>query len=96
MLTFPPFFLYYFPFFMYLPTKSEIIGLNETGILYIFLYYYLLILGREEGRKREKEKYWSVFLPIYAFIGCFFYVPWSGIEPATLVYWGDILTNGAT
>lgn len=57
MLTFPPFFLYYFPFFMYLPTKSEIIGLNETGILNIFLYYYLLIFGREEGRKREKEKY---------------------------------------
>lgn len=37
-----------------------------------------------------------LFPLIYAFIGCMLYVPWLEIEPITLAYWYDALTNGAT
>ena len=37
-----------------------------------------------------------VYFSIYAFIGWFLHVPWSGIEPSTLVYQDDALTNWAT
>ena len=37
-----------------------------------------------------------LFYFFYAFIGCFLYVPQPGIKPATLIYWDDALTNGAT
>ena len=43
----------------------------------------------------EREKQQFVDLLIYAFVGCFLYVPWPGIEPATLVYQDDVLTNWA-
>ena len=60
--------------------------------LILFLDFYLLILDREERRKggrkgeREREKHRCVFQLTYAFTGCFLYVPWPGIEPATLAY----------
>ena len=40
-----------------------------------------------------REREWFVVPPIYAFSGCFLYVPWQGIEPATLVYPDDALTT---
>ena len=43
-----------------------------------------------EGRGRERN---NDLLLIYAFIGCFLYVPRLGIEPVTLAYWDDALTN---
>ena len=51
----------------------------------------------ERGRRgKEKEKYWFVVPLFYAFIGCFLYVHWLGIEPATLAYLDVALTNWAT
>ena len=43
-----------------------------------------------------RETHWFIVPLIDAFIGCFFYVPWLGIEPTTLVYRDDALTNWAT
>ena len=48
-----------------------------------FTYFYLLIWERGERQ--------SVVPLIYAFIGCFLYVAWLEIEPATLVYRDDTL-----
>ena len=43
--------------------------------------------GKERERERERERETPVCVPlIYTFIGCFFYVPWLGIKPVTLVY----------
>ena len=48
---------------------------------------------------RERREAWGLceteekFLLIYAFMGCFLYVPWWGIEPTTLAYQDDALTN---
>ena len=46
-----------------------------------------LILSRERGKER------FVIPLIYAFIGWFLYVSWPGIEPTTLAYRDDALTN---
>ena len=45
---------------------------------------------------REREKHLFVIILTYAFIGCFFYVPWPEIEPTKLAYQDDTLTNLAT
>ena len=61
-------------------------------------------------RKKKKElqelkklfiDFWErnvdLLFPLFcAFIGCFLYVPWTGIEPAALAYWDNALTNWAT
>ena len=44
----------------------------------------------------EREKHQFVVPLICAFIGCFLYVPWPRIEPATLAYWDNTLTNWAS
>ena len=56
----------------------------------------LLIFFLEREKKREREKHQFVVPHIYAFIGWFLYVPWLGIEPATLAYWDDAPTNWAS
>ena len=54
-------------------------------------YYFVIDFRlREEGK--ERNIYFVVPL-IYEFIGWFQDVLWPGIEPATLVYWNDALTN---
>ena len=60
----------------------------------IFLYF--LILQRERERERERERDRFVASLMYAFIGCFLYVPWLEIEPPTLVYQDDSLINWDT
>ena len=45
---------------------------------------------------REREKHQFAVPLIYVFIDSFLHVLWSGIEPATLAYWDDALTNSAT
>ena len=64
----------------------------EFHWLFNFLSFCLLILERKGG---ERERHWFVVPLVYAFIGWFFYVPWPRIEPITLVYWDDTLTNWA-
>ena len=45
------------------------------------------------GRERERNNDFIIPL-IYEFIGwLILYVPWPGIEPTTLVYQDDALTN---
>ena len=58
-----------------------------------FLTYWF---EREEGKEEGREKERIVGPLIYAFIGWFLYVPWPGIELATLVYGEGTLTNWAT
>ena len=43
-------------------------------------------------REREREIYFVV-LPIHAFIDCFLYVSWLGIEPAIFAYQDNTLTK---
>ena len=45
-------------------------------------------------REREAERF--VVLLIYAFIGSLLYVPWPGIEPATLAFGDNALSRGVT
>ena len=52
------------------------------------------ILEREGETERVRHQF--VVSLIYAFIGWFLYVSWPEIEPETLVYWGDTLTNWVT
>ena len=59
-----------------------------------FLFICLVVWEGVGGRERERHQF--VVPLIYSFIGWFLYVPWLGIEPATLVYWDDALTNWAT
>ena len=67
------------------------IFLKQCNKVHFHLIFYLLIL---EG-KGEKET--SICFPlIYTFIGCFLYVPWPGIEPASVVYSDNALTNWTT
>ena len=73
---------------------------KKWDINYSYFIFYLLILqrGREGGREereRERETSIFVFLLMYTFIGWFFYVCWTGIEPTTLAYWDNALTNWA-
>ena len=58
----------------------------------IIFYSFLNWFYRERGR----EKHWFVIPLIYAFMGCFLYVPWLGIESTTLLYQDDTLTSWAT
>ena len=51
----------------------------------IFLKLFIL------ERVCKKEKHWFVVPVIYAFIGCFLYVPWLKIKPAILM-----LSGGST
>ena len=44
----------------------------------------------------KREEYWLLVPLLYAFIGWHLYMPWPGIEPSTLVYWDNSLTNWAT
>ena len=62
-----------------------------------FLFFYLLIQewGKRETDK-EREKHQFVVPLIYAFIGWYLYVPWPVIQPATLVYWDNALTDWDT
>ena len=57
---------------------------------------FLKLIFREGERKKQREKHRFVVPLIYAFIGWFLYVPWFGIEPTTLAYRDDALTNWAT
>ena len=56
----------------------------------------------KDGRKeknidfRKRKKHQFVVPLIYAFIDWFLYVPWLGMEPATLAYPDDAVTNEAT
>ena len=49
--------------------------------------------GKERGREGEGEKHRCVGPLSYALIGCFLYAPCLRIEPTTLVYWDNTLTN---
>ena len=72
--------------------------MEELSFLIIVLppiLFYWFFLKRKES-KGEIEKHWLMVPLIYAFIGWFFHVPWLGIEPSTLVYRDDALTNWAT
>ena len=60
-----------------------------------FIYWFIDFRERKgEGGGREKDRF--VVPLICAFMGCFAYVPWPGIEPATLEYRYGTLTNTAT
>ena len=48
-------------------------------------------IKRERWGERERER--LVVPLIYAFIGCFLYVPWLEIEATALVFQDDALTN---
>ena len=65
-----------------------------TGAIIFFLFPFLNFLFINWFLEREKHQF--VILLIYAFIGWCLHVPWLGIEPTTLVYWEDALTNWAT
>ena len=58
------------------------------------IYVHIFVdFEREKGEEREKHR--SVVPLISAFTG-WLYVLWWEIEPATLAYWDDALTNWAT
>ena len=48
--------------------------------LFIYLFIYII-----DFRER------SIYYFTYTFIGWFLYVPWLGIKPETLAYWGNAL-----
>ena len=52
--------------------------------------------ARERETDRQTDRHWFVVPLIYAFIGWFLYVPWLGIESATVVNWDNALTKWAT
>ena len=45
---------------------------------------------------REKESNIDLLFHFLIITGCLLYVPWLGIEPATLMYWDNALTHRAT
>ena len=50
--------------------------------------------GSEDGGGGERDHF---VVPLtYAFIGWCLHVPWPGIEPSTLAYWDNTLTNQVT
>ena len=68
-------------------------------LFYLFIrILFIDFREKEEGRETHTHTHthWFVVPLIYAFMGWFLYVPWPGIEPATLAYWDDTLTNWAT
>ena len=64
-----------------------------TGMEAEYVQDFILLIDWWE-RERERERF--VVPLIYTAIGWFLYVPWPGIELATLAYWEDVLTNWAT
>ena len=63
---------------------------------FIIIIIIIIIDFREKERKGEREKHQLIVAHIYAFIGCFFYVPWQGIKPTTLAYPDNTFMNRAT
>ena len=57
-----------------------------------FCVFPLLVFIDWFESERERDHSLSVSLT-YTFIGWFLYVPWPGIEPATMVYWEDAPTE---
>ena len=62
-------------------------------IFFLFLIFNLLIIRKEGGEEREREKHGFVFPFIFAFTGYFLHVPWQGIKPTTLGCQDNILTE---
>ena len=69
---------------------------RETWYMSVYVYICTHTFLKNYWFKRVREKYWSLVPLVFAFIGWFLYVPWPGIEPSTLVYGYDTVTNGAT
>ena len=59
-----------------------------------FIYLFLIDFRERKGDGEKKNQ--SVVPSIYAFIGWFLYVLWSGMEPSTLAYWDEALTTWTT
>ena len=88
---------------MYTYSKRDYIEWGKSSFTVVDMrnteFICLLILERVRRGgewETEREKYWFVVPLIYALIGCYLCVPWSDIEPTTLVYWDGALTNWAT
>ena len=65
--------------------KDSLLNQTSVSLLWTLFFYWLIW---------EKERDHRFVVPlIYAFIGWLLYVPWLGIEPATLVYSDNALTN---
>ena len=64
--------------------------LFSTAFLFLPLFTDFFLETKIKG---GREMHWFVVSLIYAVIGCFLYVTWLEIEPRTLTYWQDALTN---
>ena len=75
--------------------QDKVVSLFSSYMLlnvdFLNIHIYLIFIFWWE---RERKHQFVVPL-IYAFISWFLYVPWWEMEPATLVYWDDALTNWA-
>ena len=69
----------------YMSVKSS----HTYQIIALFFKFYLLIL--ERGREREKHQFGVPLL--YAFTGCFLYVPWPEVKPEALAHLDYNLTS---
>ena len=73
---------------------------NKVGTFFFLRFYLFISLEEGEGREKEREKNINVWLPL----ACPFrgpgpqprYVPWLGIEPATLCFAGRRSIHWAT
>ena len=82
----------------------------KTNFQHIFFFKIILLLFSYSCLHLLMNFSWKFFIdwfffferdqfvvpPIHALTGWFFYVPWPGIEPTTLVYRDNGLTNWAT
>ena len=96
------------PFLPFLPTPFHLATVKMFFVPANLFLFYLCILEsifkkkilfidfREREGKREKQKLQFVVPLIDTLIGWFLYMAWLGIEPTTLEYWDDALTNWAT
>ena len=75
------------------PVKLHIKIMHHSE--WICLSHMSLNLGCKLLNFLMREKHQFVVPFIYALTGCFLYVPWQGIKPATSVYQEDALTNWA-
>ena len=64
-------------------------------ISFSVFFFYLLIWERGRGSRGETEKHRFVVPLTYALTVCFLPVPWAEMEPVTLAYQDDALTNWA-